>query len=240
MPGLDIRENVPATESSGAVALTLPPASSLGIDGVRVLAKPPEGPVGRAGVDESACQWPISFMCREDFKKGEYLFKIGDRAEKLFYIGKGVLRLPELNRFIKAGQVIGEMGIFSPGRERTASAMAEEEVEAYTMGGDEVRRLMSRDPGLAIHLIQLSTKRLIENLKAETEARERINTELRIARDIQTSMLPRTFPPFPGRKEFEIYAMMEPAKEVGGDLYDFFLVDEKKSYRSPPKIGRAH
>src|SRR5262249_30298637 len=42
------------------------------------------------------------------------------------------------------------------------------------------------------------------------------------------SMLPRTFPPFPGRKDFEIYALMEPAKEVGGDLYDFFLVHQHK------------
>ena len=136
--------------------------------------------------------------------------------------------MPELNRLIQAGQVIGEMGIFSPGKERTGSAIAEEDVEAYTMGADEVKKLMSRDPGLAINLIQLSTKRMIENLKAEAEARERINAELRIARDIQTSMLPRIFPPFPGRTEFDIYAMMEPAKEVGGDLYDFFLVDETR------------
>jgi len=106
--------------------------------------------------------------------------------------------------------------------------MAEADVEVLTMGRDEVQRLMSRDPGLAIDLIQLSIKRLIRNLKVETEARERINSELRVARDIQTSMVPRTFPAFPGRKEFEIFAMMEPAKEVGGDLYDFFLVDQNR------------
>jgi hypothetical protein len=164
----------------------------------------------------------------KDFRKGEFLFKIGERAEKLYYINKGVIRLPELNCYVKAGQVIGEMGIFSPGKERTASAVAEDDVEAYTMGCDDVKRLFSRDPGLGINMIQLSIKRMIENLKAETAARERIKTELRVARDIQASMLPRTFPPFPGRKDFEIYAMMEPAKEVGGDLYDFFLVDEKR------------
>ena len=153
---------------------------------------------------------------------------MGDVAEKLFYIAKGVIRLPELNRSVRAGQVIGEMGIFAPDKQRIASAMAEEDVEAFTMGRDEVRRLMSRDPGMAIDLIQLSIKRLIENLKVETEARERINSELRIAHDIQTTMVPRTFPPFPDRKEFDIFAMMEPAKEVGGDLYDFFLVDQQR------------
>ncbi len=230
MPGLELRKDapVPAPDLPGAIALTLPAPSGLAGDVVRKVVKLPQPLERDMGAAESACQWPIEFMSRETFRKGEQLFKLGDRAEKLFYIAKGVIRLPEINRLIQAGQVLGEMGIFSPGRERTATAIAEEDVEAYTMGVDEVRRLMSRDPELAINLIQLSIKRLIENLKAETEARERINAELRIARDIQTSMLPRTFPPFPGRKEFEIYAMMEPAKEVGGDLYDFFLVDKNR------------
>ncbi len=50
--------------------------------------------------------------------------------------------------------------------------------------------------------------------------------ELSLATRIQESMLPNTFPPFPERKEFDIYASMDPAKEVGGDFYDFFFVDE--------------
>src|SRR4029434_7583718 len=133
---------------------------------------------------------------------------VGDRAEKLFYILRGSIRLPELNRIIQAGQVIGEIGIFCASKPRTATALAEEDVEAYTMGVEEVRKLMCRDPELATNLLQVIIKRMMEHLKAETEARERINTGLRIARSIQLSMLPRTFPPFPGRKEFEIYAMM--------------------------------
>ncbi|MBN2120328.1 MAG: SpoIIE family protein phosphatase [Candidatus Omnitrophica bacterium] len=68
----------------------------------------------------------------------------------------------------------------------------------------------------------------IEELKRTTAAKERIESELKIANTIQTSLLPRIFPPFPERKEFDIYAMMEPAKEVGGDLFDFFLVDKNK------------
>jgi len=61
-----------------------------------------------------------------------------------------------------------------------------------------------------------------------------LQQELDIANVIQTSILPRTFPPFPDRKEFEIYAKMLPAKEVGGDLYDFFLIDK---YRLGVVIG---
>lgn len=68
----------------------------------------------------------------------------------------------------------------------------------------------------------------IKNLKETTEAKQKIESELHVARSIQASMLPRIFPPFPNRKDIEIYASMEPAKEVGGDLYDFFLISENK------------
>src|SRR5262249_8031612 len=68
----------------------------------------------------------------------------------------------------------------------------------------------------------------IENLKATTAAKERIESELKIARDIQMSILPRIFPPFPKRSEFDLYATIEPAREVGGDFYDFFLVDDDR------------
>ena len=63
------------------------------------------------------------------------------------------------------------------------------------------------------------------NLQSITAEKERIGTELSLATRIQASMLPHIFPPFPDRSEIEIYASMDPAKEVGGDFYDFFLVD---------------
>ncbi len=66
----------------------------------------------------------------------------------------------------------------------------------------------------------------IDNIRSITAEKERIGAELSIAAQIQADMLPRIFPPFPDRKEFEIFATMTPAKEVGGDFYDFFLVDE--------------
>ena len=60
-----------------------------------------------------------------------------------------------------------------------------------------------------------------------TTAKERIDSELRIARDIQMSMVPRTFPAFPERRDIDLHAAIVPAKEVGGDLYDFFLLDDR-------------
>ncbi|MDR0320320.1 MAG: SpoIIE family protein phosphatase [Treponema sp.] len=69
-------------------------------------------------------------------------------------------------------------------------------------------------------------KKSIEENAYDREEKKRISTELTIARDIQTNMLPSVFPAFPGRNEFDIYATMIPAREVGGDLYDFFLLDK--------------
>ena len=66
----------------------------------------------------------------------------------------------------------------------------------------------------------------IHSLMTITAEKERIGAELNVATQIQADMLPRLFPAFPDRPEFDVYATMDPAKEVGGDFYDFFLVDE--------------
>ena len=65
-----------------------------------------------------------------------------------------------------------------------------------------------------------------EKLAGIRAEKERINNELVLATKIQAAMLPGIFPPYPDRKEFDIYALMNPAREVGGDFYDFFFIDE--------------
>ena len=65
-----------------------------------------------------------------------------------------------------------------------------------------------------------------EELRQTMVEKERIGSELRIASEIQRSILPRTFPPFPDRRDFAIYATTIPATEMGGDFYDFFLIDQ--------------
>ena len=70
-------------------------------------------------------------------------------------------------------------------------------------------------------------RRTYNQLADTTTAKERIDSELRIARDIQMSMVPRTFPAFPDRRDIDLHAAIVPAKEVGGDLYDFFLQDDR-------------
>ena len=90
------------------------------------------------------------------------------------------------------------------------------------IGSDnEVGRLADDFSAMAVDLDEYSTN--MARLSAE---KERIGTELALAKRIQTHMLPNTFPAYPDRVEFDIFATMDPAKEVGGDFYDFFMVGE--------------
>ena len=75
--------------------------------------------------------------------------------------------------------------------------------------------------------LQNSLQNYIDELKQATANKERIESELRIARDIQMGMVPKIFPPFPEREDVDLYAKLIPAKEVGGDLYDFFIENNK-------------
>lgn len=79
----------------------------------------------------------------------------------------------------------------------------------------------------AFNDMALSLEHYISDLTAVTAEKERIGAELDVARQIQCSMLPCIFPAFPDRNEIDIFATMNPAKEVGGDFYDFFMVDER-------------
>lgn len=75
--------------------------------------------------------------------------------------------------------------------------------------------------------MQQSLTQYVEELKTTTAAKALMQSELNVARNIQMSMLPKTFPAFPDRKDLDLYATLTPAKAVGGDLYDFFIRDEK-------------
>ena len=86
---------------------------------------------------------------------------------------------------------------------------------------DEIGDLYRKTQTMQIRLLDY-----MDHLTKVTQERERISAELNVATQIQADMLPRIFPPFPERKEFGLYATMDPAKEVGGDFYDFFLVDD--------------
>ena len=96
-------------------------------------------------------------------------------------------------------------------------------VQALSNRSDEVGRLAE-----AFLFMQKMLQSYLGHLKETTAAKERIESELKIAHDIQMSMVPKTFPPFPDRKDFDIYATLIPAREVGGDFYDFFFIDDHR------------
>lgn len=102
---------------------------------------------------------------------------------------------------------------------RDKDKLSEEEITIRT--GDEIEEMAESFNAMAYDI-----HTFVKNLAYVTADKERIATELNVATKIQSSMLPCIFPAFPERKEFDIFASMTPAKEVGGDFYDFFLIDE--------------
>lgn len=97
---------------------------------------------------------------------------------------------------------------------------SKQEIEIKT--GDEIEAL-----GQSFNYMMERLEDYIKDLTVVTAEKERIGAELNVATQIQSSMLPCIFPAFPDRDELDIYATMTPAKEVGGDFYDFFMVDER-------------
>lgn len=87
---------------------------------------------------------------------------------------------------------------------------------------DEIRLLRDSFEGM-----QHSLKDYIEELKDTTASKAAIEKELKVAHDIQMSMLPKTFPPYPERNDIDIYGTLTPAKDVGGDLFDFYIRNER-------------
>ncbi len=113
---------------------------------------------------------------------------------------------------------IGELTAFT--EEITATGSFENRsIEIRT--GDEIESLSE-----SFNYMLKELDEYIINLREVTQEKERIGAELDVARHIQKSMLPAIFPAFPTHPEFDIYAVMTPAKEVGGDFYDYFSIDE--------------
>jgi sigma-B regulation protein RsbU (phosphoserine phosphatase) len=97
--------------------------------------------------------------------------------------------------------------------------------DAEEIGAGALDRVLSVSTNDEIEVLANTINDMVRDIKRITGDRERIGAELTIATKIQASMLPSIFPPFPEREEIDLYALMRPEKEVGGDFYDFFMVD---------------
>jgi len=107
----------------------------------------------------------------------------------------------------------------SNGVREIASGKLDKKLDIRT--GDEIEHL-----SICFNAMTDELRDYMQNLTKVTAEKERIATELNVATNIQESMLPNIFPPFPERADFDIYATMHAAKEVGGDFYDFYMLDE--------------
>ena len=105
--------------------------------------------------------------------------------------------------------------------ETIASGRFDEELSDLDRN-DEIGQLSK-----SFHNMQQSLVKQIEELKVINEQKGRIEGELKIARDIQMAMLPKIYPPYPERNDLDVFGQLTPAKEVGGDLFDFYIRDEK-------------
>lgn len=110
-------------------------------------------------------EWLVKYMVKHEFKKDDVIFEKGDKADKMFYIQKGKLNLPDINVTLGAGDVMGEMGLFSPDKTRTAKAICIEDAVVYSISNDNIMQLYYQNPTFGFYLVQLLSKRYIENIQ---------------------------------------------------------------------------
>jgi CRP/FNR family transcriptional regulator, cyclic AMP receptor protein len=120
----------------------------------------------RVAVDSDLnVDWLKPFMRQRKIASGTPLFRKGDHAAEMYYVVSGRLRLVELNLEIGPGQLVGEIGLFSPARSRTFGATAVEDVELLAIGDRDLQQLYYQNPRFGFYLIQLVTRRLVVNME---------------------------------------------------------------------------
>ncbi|MFH1038764.1 MAG: SpoIIE family protein phosphatase [PVC group bacterium] len=159
--------------------------------------------------------WFLGLALSED----ELMGKVTSLARKIILLLLGILIVLLLIVIIVSGRIAGPVAELKRGVRKVSSGDLDYKLEIRT--GDEIEELAG-----AFNKMTVDLKEHIRNLQSETAKRQAVESELQIAKEIQESILPRIFPPFPGRGEFDLYSMMHPAKEVGGDFYDFFFYDK--------------
>jgi CRP/FNR family cyclic AMP-dependent transcriptional regulator len=121
--------------------------------------------IARATEDSPVSQWLLPHMRRRSFKAGEVLFRKGDAADELIYIASGELRMEEIGERVGPGELIGEIGLFSPEKRRTQSLVCETDGELYHMTGEMIFRLYYQNPKLGFYLMRLVAQRLLRDVQ---------------------------------------------------------------------------
>jgi serine phosphatase RsbU (regulator of sigma subunit) len=192
-----------------------------------------------------------------NLNSGDILFHEGDPGEHLYVVVSGELEIlmgPDTDdelilNVLHEGEYLGEMSLIQPGGLRTASARARGDVVLLSMSRDQFKDLLGHHPELSSTMVSVLSQRLdstnvatfrdltaknrqlqraYDELKAAQEQlieKERMERELQVAADIQMSILPDVLPV---HANFDFGGRILPARQVGGDFYDIFVLDENK------------
>ena len=106
----------------------------------------------------------IPFMTRRLLSKGTVLFRKGDVADAIFFLANGKLLIPELEKTVAKGSLVGEIGIFRPDKERTASVLCITDCELYEISEHDVEKLCLENPQFGLYLTKLIASRLISQI----------------------------------------------------------------------------
>jgi len=121
--------------------------------------------IARATRESPVSQWLLPHMRRRAFTAGEVLFRRGDTADRILYLARGELRLEEIGEPVRAGAVIGEIGLFSPDRKRTQTVSCTTDGELYEMTEEMIFRLYYQNPKLGFYFIRVVAARLLKDVQ---------------------------------------------------------------------------
>ena len=144
-----------------ALNLALLPLNAIRMREIAKLSKE----IARATQDSPVSQWLLPHMRHRSFNAGEVLFRRGDAADDLIYLASGELRMAEIGERVGPGELIGEIGLFSPEKKRTQTLVCETDGELYTMTGEMIFRLYYQNPKLGFYLMRLVAERLLRDVQ---------------------------------------------------------------------------
>ncbi len=113
---------------------------------------------------DQSMDWLKPFMTKRTYKKGDVLFRKGDRAYEMFYVVSGKFLVSEIGVTIPSGQVFGELGMLAPDNRRTSSMECTETGVVLTITYDKVQELYFQNPTFGFYFLRLTTERLLQNV----------------------------------------------------------------------------
>jgi CRP/FNR family transcriptional regulator, cyclic AMP receptor protein len=133
--------------------------------------------------------WIRPFTTTREMAPGQVLFRKGDEAKEIIFVMSGSLQIPELGVSIAPGEVVGELGMLSPDKKRTQSAICVDGGQILVITYDQVRALFLQNPKFGYYFMQLSTARLFENMRRMQAEIERLRAGGRVEAPISAPPL---------------------------------------------------